>query len=240
MDTTKMQCDLLAVEGARNVRDLGGYTTKDGLILQKRRFIRSGSLWDITPAGIQALSTLGIVCIVDLRSQYEVEIMPDSFCNGQGMGYHHVPMLDHIQSNSAQGLLVFPNSMIEMYVGLLENDKQKFKRVFEIFAQPHSGTVLFHCTAGKDRTGITAMLLLQLMGVDDQTIIQDYSWSDKLLEPPNLEDTPFPRYVFESRPETMEATLEYVYREYGSAQQYLESIGVNNQQRETIRNKLLA
>lgn len=232
-------CELLSIEGSYNVRDLGGYPTRDGRIVRHRRFIRAGSLSDLTPQGIQSLREEGVRGILDLRSWQEVRKKPDAIDTDDTITRYHIPMLDYIQSSAAEeDFSLFPASMEEMYVGLLDESGDSFARVFEIFADARYPCCLFHCTAGKDRTGVTAMLLLGLAGVEDAGIIEDYHWSQQLL-PPIQPGLKIPPYCLESRPETMEYLLSYLRNRYGSVEEYLSGIGVTKGQQEAVRKKLL-
>ena len=135
---------------------------------------------------------------------------------------------------------MFPESMEEMYIGLLEKDQAQFREIFTLFANPKYKTMLFHCTAGKDRTGLTAMLLLGLAGVNNETIIEDYAWSQHLGPPILVEGnlSKLPQYLFESQPETMRAAIDYLEKKHGSIRAYLSHIGVDSNQMRIILEKL--
>lgn len=236
--------DLLEVEGAKNVRDIGGYTGTGGRAVNKRRFIRAGGMHGLTAAGVQAVRDLGVGCVVDLRSRMEVERMPDTLREDSRIAYRHIPMLDYIQSNISSAdnvadfISSFPDSMADMYVGLLENAKGSFLEVFRVFADPAFETVVFHCTAGKDRTGLTAMLLLGLAGVSHEKIVEDYSYSDTFFRA-RPEEAHLPRYLFESAPATMETAIGHLVGNYGGIVPYLEHIGVEGELKAAVLAKLL-
>lgn len=241
METINMRCELLNVEGSFNVRDLGGYLNKEGKPVQYRRFIRAGSLADLTEQGKQVLEEMGVDCVLDLRSSHEVEVKPDAIEKDPQFHWHHVPMLDFINSNIAESKLdAFPESMEAMYIGMLDQGQKGFLRLFEIFADPAYHCCLFHCTAGKDRTGVTAMLLLALAGVDEKTIVEDYSHSENHIGPLSKNHPPHvPIYLVQSKPETMEGTLRHLNKRYGGPVAYLEQIGVTPAQMAAIKSKLL-
>lgn len=229
---------LIDVEGACNVRDIGGYIGLDGKVVKMGRFIRAGGLNGLTKAGIKAVRNLGTDCIIDLRSTREVQTMPDTLAQDQEIRYFHIPMLDYIQSSFASGdLTMFPASMSEMYIGLLEHDQDDFLKIFRLFANESYKTTIFHCTAGKDRTGVTAMLLLGLAGVSKADIIQDYAHSERFIVLPSF-DVDIPAYVFESKPETMAAAMDYLEGHYGGIGKYLEHIGVDFEMKQSILQKL--
>lgn len=235
-----MRCKIYPIEGANNVRDLGGYPGGCGKPVSMRRFIRGDSMSGLSESGRRAVRDLGVDCIVDLRSTMEVRTMPGSLMAAEGIAYRHIPMLDYIQSSIVNGTLdIFPESLEEMYTGLLDNAQDAFSQAFEVFADPGYSCVLFHCTAGKDRTGLTAMLLLGLAGVADDLIVEDYAWSEHLVPPTQIKnDSRLPRYLFESKPETMRAAIRHLKCAYGGITAYLRQIGVGQKQLELIRNKL--
>jgi protein-tyrosine phosphatase len=231
---------VIELEGSFNVRDLGGYPTRNGSLIQPRRFLRAGSLHSLSQTGRQTLLDLGVRCIIDLRSQLERKQKPDPVEGDPEFFYHHVPMLDYINSTVVAGEMNFPDSMEEMYFGLLDHAGHSFAKVFELFAHPDCHGFLFHCTAGKDRTGMVAMLLLALAGVEDDLIVADYSISQHLVPPtPGKRPHYVPAYALTSPPEAMRATLGHLNSRYGGAQRYLSQIGVTPQQKEAVLAKLL-
>lgn len=243
MDLSKIQGKLLDIEGAINVRELGGYKNSQGQTIQRQRFIRSGSLGGLTQRGIDALLDYGVDCIIDLRSLMETEKQPDILAKHDKIKYCHVPMLDNVQSNISSKISdMFPESLEAMYQGLIDNSYAELKKVFGIFSDMQSNCVLFHCSAGKDRTGISAALLLGLAGVDYDTIAEDYSWTQHLLPAALFENMPFqvPEFLLESNPEAMRTTLAYIDRTYGGVDSFLSRIGVTDTEKENIRNKMFA
>lgn len=243
MDLTKIQGKLLDIEGAFNVRELGGYENSQGQTIQRQRFIRSGSLGGLTQRGMDTLLDYGVDCIIDLRSFMETEKQPDILAKHDKVKYHHVPMLDNIQSNISSEISdMFPESLEAMYQGLLDNSHAEWKRVFEIFSDRQNHCILFHCSAGKDRTGISAALLLGLAGVEYDSIVEDYSWTQHLLPKSLFENVPLqvPDFLFESNPEAMRTTLAYIDRAYGGVDSFFLKIGVTDTEKENIRNKMFA
>lgn len=241
--TNPIRCELLDIPGAENVRDLGGYTGTDGRTVACRRFIRAGGMDALTQEGVAAVRGLGVRCIIDLRSGMERARNPDTLEQDAAIAYRHIPMLDYIQSSLAgEGQAVFPDSMEEMYLGLLENDKQDFLQVFRIFADPACPTVLFHCTAGKDRTGLVAMLLLGLAGVSAADIAEDYSYSERLrqVQPERREEDGLPAYLFDSPAQRMLDIIAYLERQYGGIPAYLTHIGADADMQAAVLEKLFS
>ena len=228
------RCKVLHVDGALNVRDIGGYRGNGG-VLAHGRFLRSGTLSDLTDAGREYLLDAGVDCIVDLRSVYERIQKPGRLGQNHGIADIHIPMLDYIQSLSPHDASWIPESLESLYADTLRNGGADFLRVFEVFASDYK-CILFHCTAGKDRTGMAAMLLMGLAGVSDEDIIEDYSYSHSLNN--QLMFPGFPEFLFYSKPETMRTTLDMLTNEFGGIPGYLEHIGVTPDMRAKICAKL--
>lgn len=224
----------LPLHGARSVRDLGGYAFSSDCGSQGFTatgvFLRSGSLFFLTGADVQALRAYGLARIIDLRSPFELRLFPDAFCRGKyaDIDYVSVPMMDRIQARGIRAQI--PNRMSDVYCNLLDNDAQSIRTVFE--ALDCDGCVLFHCRAGKDRTGVIAMLLLKLLGVSDEAVVADYAITDRYSgRTMGLQHVGLTilarrstRCVFRSDPEEMERTLAHLRERYGSARAYLEEV----------------
>ena len=133
-------------------------------------------------------------------------------------------MLDQLNSSGFRGAL--PACMFDVYQSLLDNDASSIRSVMEALDGP--GCSLFHCRAGKDRTGVVAMLLLGLAGVDDEFIVEDYrvtqDYMGRGLRAQRagvsiLLLKKVPRCLFESAPLEMERTLEHLHARYGTARE---------------------
>lgn len=232
----------LPLARVRNVRDLGGYAyrAEDGArgMTAHGVLLRGPSLRGLRRSDFGLLRSYGagLKCVIDLRSDFEVRHWPDPYARGRdGVVYVHVPMLDHLGSEKLRDSL--PDRMFTVYRNLLENDGQSIRRVMEAIDSCGSGgCTLFHCRAGKDRTGVIAMLLLGLAGVSDEDILADYVETQKHLGHglcvkrhvvSLLLRRRAPRCLFEAIPSEMELTLDHLHARYGTARNYLESIGVS-------------
>ncbi|MFF0818320.1 tyrosine-protein phosphatase [Rhodococcus sp. NPDC003318] len=165
---------LASVDNFRDVAGTGtGYTTPDGHV-NKGVFFRSKALVP-NDADLATLGTLGISTVYDLRSDEEIAQKPDVL--PQGAAYVHVPILSGDLSGFAN--ITTPDQAREAMrqVNRLfvtgDVERAAFGRLLTSFAET-DGAQLFHCTAGKDRTGWTSYLLLSIAGVDPQTIMDDY------------------------------------------------------------------
>lgn len=224
-----------------NFRDCGGYETHHGAYVQWGRIYRSGSLAHTTPADLQRLSDLGVRLVCDLRSYKEVTAEPDQLPSQSAPTYLHLPIMLGEQLGQQLNSILF--SPLKLYDMLYESytayaireNGPLFGEIFQRLAEEDSLPFLVHCTAGKDRTGITIALLLSVLGVPDETIIADYSISNRYTEhfhawaeqhiPPFLKTlgvttrdlTP----LVSIHPKTMEKTLAFIREHYGSAEGYL-------------------
>lgn len=223
---------LLPMEGTKNTRDLGGYPTTDGHQTLPFIFLRTESTSLMTPNDIDYLTSRGLTTVIDLRSSGESSESPSVFLEVSGIRYENIPMLDNIHSN--EFFKAFPTSLFELYRSLLEQSKDTFAQVFHLLAECE-GTVMYNCTAGKDRTGLVSMLLLCIAGVEEMFIIDDYAATEVFLQ--EMQETQrqlmaekgiqIPEFLLRSEATTMVSTLQYIRENYGSAEMYLLSCGVN-------------
>jgi protein-tyrosine phosphatase len=235
----------LELHGADNVRDLGGHETIDRQMTKMQRFIRSDQLCALPVSDLAYLQNYGVRTVVDLRSVQEAAQLPSSLREFEGVAYYNVPLLDNIYSNNLAG--IFPESMGKMYIGLLTDSKNSMREIFRIFAEHSDGCALFNCTAGKDRTGTVAMLLLKLADVKEDDIIADYALSnqfnDKILaiqrQAYEEHGVMLPDYLFEAHPKDMAETLEFLRKQYTDAETYLMQTGVPVDEIDQIKKRLL-
>lgn len=229
----------LPLQGALNTRDLGGYACLDG-VTQWRKFIRSATTHTMTPQDINALQEYGIDTIVDLRSAYERDTHPSALEGKNGFDIVSVPLLDQMNSSQFEGDL--PGSMSGLYISLLDNNTADFTTIFDVLTSAKGGA-LFHCTAGKDRTGVVAMLLLGLVGVNEDDIISDYSiteiyMKDVFLGQLNaMQGQKIPNFVFRSMPESMQRVLQHLGSTYGTAEEYLLKAGCSAAMLKELKHK---
>ena len=245
MKTTGQQANRpLSLDGAWNVRELGGYRTKDGRITRTGVFFRADGTSGLSRRDVETLRSLGVTLTADLRSPEEVAQRPSRFADCEGMRYENVVMFDGMQSAMFQGAV--PETMGELYTGLLDGARPQFGRLFRLFLE-NTGASLFHCTAGKDRTGVTAMLLLSLAGVPEKTIVADYAASEEnLREQSERQKAQFaargieiPPHVFGSRPQDMETALTHLNARYGGAEAYLRLCGLREEELAALRSRFV-
>lgn len=177
----------LPFEGGFNVRDLGGYQSQNGKRLRWGQVFRSAHLSHLTQADLNLIDQLGLKLICDLRSTPEVNEYPNVL--PEGVPARRIPILsDHAKAFSPRVILLnfrrLDALMTRSYTQtMLMGKAQAFGHMIRLIADPAQRPILFHCTAGKDRTGLTAALILSVLGVPDETIIADYSLTNLSYEP---------------------------------------------------------
>jgi len=164
----------LPFEGANNFRDLGGYPTVGGRWTRWGLVYRSGSLSNLTGPDLVAFGRLGVRTVFDLRGDTERKLEPDPVPSV------HLPVLDELATNEGVGLLRATNvqeaedAATGVYMGMLTRRAGVYGQLLTRLADPANLPAVVHCTAGKDRTGIAAALLLGALGVERGTVLDDY------------------------------------------------------------------
>lgn len=169
----------VALDGAFNFRDLGGLPTLDGGATRPGVMFRSDALHHLVPGDVDRLTELGMRTIIDLRSAVELDRTGRGPLEDTDMQWLHAP-LSH--GDAAAGR-VLPPALAEgdlgrHYVESLAERTETLAEVIAHLASPENLPAVFHCTAGKDRTGMVAALVLSLVGVSDDVIVHDYTLTD--------------------------------------------------------------
>ena len=160
----------IELDGPINFRDLGGPPALGGTVRHGVAY-RADGLHTMTLADLETVfGRLGVTRVIDLRSEDEridpgLGLLADARVEN-----HHVPILDETRSVWAGGTV----SLADLYRSMLETSADRFARAVHLIARSE-GPVVFHCAAGKDRTGLVAALVLGLLGVDDREICEDYA-----------------------------------------------------------------
>jgi len=235
----------LPLAGTYNVRDLGGYAAAGGTT-RWRRVLRADSLHKLDAEGVAALVNEGLLTVVDLRQPQELQAHPNPFASHDRVAYHNVSLFEHVipPMDAADVLL-------EMYkLALVERGAALNSILSAIAETGEEGAVLFHCTAGKDRTGIVAALLLALAGVDHDTINADYALTAQMIAPLNAEltagavargaDPQGFQKLLAANPTTMAAFLSHIEAMHGGIAGYLTSIGIGPDLQAKLRRRLIA
>jgi len=225
----------IILHGTENTRDLGGYPAKNGHTTKYKAFLRSDIPGELSAEDEQIIKDMNITTIIDLRSHDEIERTPCYFADKPDFHYHHFHLFGHT---------IFVNgedNVGEGYMGTLKTEN--LPHIFRSIANAPAG-VLYHCTAGKDRTGIVSAILLLLAGVEKEDIIADYIitypyLARRLLIEIKEHYPDFPAYMGYSNYEYMDTFLTLFAEEFGTAENYLKSIGLTAEEISTIENKLI-
>ncbi len=227
------------VEGAPNLRDLGGYEAADGRRVKWGRIFRSSNLGRLTDRGLAQIKQLGIQLVCDFRTAAEAAKLPNRFPYSQAVGYVRLP----IQHGEFEPTAVFDrikkgdygwiseDFMIRGYIDSVERYADVWAHFFQLLSDARHTPLLFHCTGGKDRTGAAAALILQALGAPEETVIEDYGLSDgynaevrkaiyEHLKPFDVDIAKVEPY-FTAPESRLRALLKHVDTRYGSAVGYL-------------------
>lgn len=237
--------------GAFNVRDLGRLRTSDGQRVRPGLVYRADGLHRLPVADVERLAEAGIRTVVDLRTSGELEVAAS--VQGAGIVVLHLPVLravwpaDAFSVDETADPVAF---LIARYIEMLDEGREAIAAIFEVLASESRRPLAFHCSAGKDRTGVVAALLLGLLGVPDEVIADDYAISAAAMEK-------LVAWVREHRPESADAMaaqpaamlscpadamhgfLDHVRTAWGSIDAYLADIGVPADTIATVREALL-
>lgn len=172
----------LPLDGGRNFRDLGGYTTADGQQVRWGKMFRTGAMSGLTEQDYRLLDTLNIGTVVDFRTGPERANEPTRWQNPQTeiLSWDYVMEMGAFADIFRQPGLTpdkVEQAMAAQYPALLEQQQPHYQAMFDRLLTKDQGLV-FNCTAGKDRTGIAAALILTALGVDRQTVVEDFMLSE--------------------------------------------------------------
>lgn len=230
---------VVAVEQGSNFRDIGGYVTKSGKTVKWDKAFRSGAMPLLTDADYTLLGQLGIGNVVDFRSLEERQVAPDMLDDKTGAlfianDYSLKPLMASFGKGNGEN----------MYTGMEKLLAPQYRSMFKRLIAD-DGAVLYHCSAGQDRTGIATALLYDVLGVDRDTIVKDYHLSTELrrpqyempkIDPKDYPDNPIVQYYFarseeqRNKPEPLFSKsgvsnivqfFTYIDSEYGGSEAYL-------------------
>jgi protein-tyrosine phosphatase len=165
----------IRLDAAYNVRDLGGYRTVNGLTTRWRSLLRADALHELTARDVDTLLELGLRTVIDLRSDKEIAAQPSVFAAREEVRYHHVSLFNGLAPAEIMFRERGLTDLSERYIAAIETCGVALASVATAIADAEDGVVLFNCTAGKDRTGIVAAMLLSVAGVSADDIAADYA-----------------------------------------------------------------
>ena len=230
-------------ESVPNFRDLGGYRTHDGRTVAWRRLFRSGALHKMNDRDMarlkQEISPRGVI---DLRSprdpQKNAEVL---LLKEIGARHYPIPFRPDSSSYAKEEAKAYPSAtnMGELYLSRISEKPfgERLVEALEIIAERENHPLIFHCSAGKDRTGVLAAMVLAAMGIVDEDVVEDYVLSAPLMKDirdrmtsdpeasPAVKDQP--DYQWEASAESMAVFLSLLRQGYGSADGYLKANGAS-------------
>lgn len=179
-DSLKLAQKFIPLEGTCNFRDLGGLVTPTGKQVKYGWVFRSDKLSELTETDRATLSARSLTKVIDFRNDKEVEAEPDAL--SEGMQYVHLPIGDFDPSNFWNSLSEVKNDedgadslMMALYTTFPLRYANQYKAFFQELTDSNATPTVFHCTAGKDRTGLAAALFYYALGIDLETITKDYA-----------------------------------------------------------------
>ena len=241
----------VVLDGAFNFRDLGGYATDEGRTISWRWLFRADGIHRLAGPDLDLVRSLGLRTVVDLRTFSELHEHGSFPAQQLGVAYHHLPILESVWAPDAFG----PSDdaaafLASRYSEMLAVGGPSIATALELLADPDNYPLVFHCAAGKDRTGVLAAVALDLVGVDDDDIVSDYALSrlgvDRMVEwvrttrPDALQAmSAQPQAFLEAPPAAMELLLGAVRAEHGSMAGYVATLGITSDTLSALRAALL-
>ncbi len=224
----------LPLEGAFNFRDLGGIRTTEGRYVKWGRIFRSDDLSQLTDYDLTYLNNIPIVSVVDFRSETEIEHAPDRLpasVNGDyefsiapgNLGDLSIENIASLDEQQADSIMIKINEMLVSMPEAVEMTRKFFRLLQDEVNLP----LVFHCMAGKDRTGMAAYLFLYSLGVDEETIFHNYLDSNTYLRGKYgsyIQAYPalVPLLTVDRR--FLEAGVRRIREQYGSVDNYLKEV----------------
>jgi len=243
---------LIGLEAVHNFRDLGGYATADGRSTRWRTLFRSDGLYRLRGADdMSRVRQLGLKSVIDLRTEREQREQGIFPTDDIEVTFHHLSIVDVTWSDTETPKF---DDEVEFlvwgYRDMLEIGSSRFADAMHVLAQTDSLPAVFHCAAGKDRTGVLAALLLSSLGVDDAQICADYgltkdamrrsiAWS-KVHRPELAERyATIPKAYLAADPRAMQIILAELAQRHGSVRNYVREIGVADNTVDALSDLLL-
>jgi protein-tyrosine phosphatase len=256
----------LGVASVPNLRDLGGYKTKDGRIVKRGLVYRANQLYHVSPEDMQKLSELGLKNSFDLRTYAERQPRPDEVppevdvvwldvladAPGAGPAQNERLMQDPKAANEAFGGGKADEGFMASYRQFvsLPSARHEFRKLFLMLGDENELPALFHCTTGKDRTGWAAAALLTLLGVPEKVVMEDYLRSndyvipmyqaviDKFVEAGGEKEIPMT--LLGVKKKYLEAAFDEMETKYGTIEKYFsEGLGIDAAQQKALRDLYL-
>jgi protein-tyrosine phosphatase len=224
----------LPLDGTRNVRDVGGYPAAGGRRTRWRTLLRSDELTQIPVATADAFARLGLRQVIDLRWPEELEIAPNAFRASPSVRYTSIPLLADDPTPHA--------GLAGMYRHVLDARGPQLAQVARALLADDGLPAVIGCAAGKDRTGVTIALLLDLLGVPRDVIVEDYALSAHHFATPvahvEPDDWRHGSLVVDSPPDFMTSALAHLDNHHGGARELLRRHGLTDSELDALVERL--
>lgn len=240
MKNAKLNWVRLPIDSLENCRELGGYSTQIGEQTKWHSFLRSSDMSKLTQEDILFLNEYGVKTVIDLRGEDEIETHKNPLADEEFCQYHNISFITQRVSDIT--LTTFDVSMGDFYIDLLEQKNDQVKRIFDVIDQAEEGCIVFHCAAGKDRTGVLAMLLLGLAGVEKKDIVSNYEVTYTNLESIQQIENPYeniPKEYMYSNRDYIIKVYDYILHTYQSVDQYLIAKGVEQDVIDRVKERFI-
>lgn len=246
---------LVALDAVHNFRDLGGYPVLDGARLTGTTrwgvLYRADGLYRLTDADIEVVRGLGLRSVLDLRSQPELDERGRFPDHALEVAFHHLPIIDATWDHSSVAADIDATEfLVWAYDDMIAQGSERFAAAFATLAQPGALPAVFHCAAGKDRTGLLAAFVLSAAGVPREVVLRDYeltgegmarmkAWVQR--EFPEMAElmADTPSAFLAAVPAALDRVLDRLSTEHGSVGGFLEAIGVGAATLATITAQLV-
>jgi protein-tyrosine phosphatase len=242
---------LVRLDAVHNFRDMGGYPTVDGRSTKWGMLFRADGLYRLTGDDLEAVRSLGLNTVIDLRTFAELEERGTFPRDEHPVHFHHVPIIDATWDvERAERATDAADFLESAYLAMLDEGEHRLAEALATLCVPGALPAVFHCAAGKDRTGMLAMLVLGCLDVRSEYIIADYAltaegmermlaWS--LREYPELHDRIMagPAVFSAAVPEAMSRMIDHVCSWHGTIREFALAMGVPSASIEHLRDELL-
>jgi protein-tyrosine phosphatase len=226
--------------GAANMRDLGGYPARSGTWVRSGRLYRSDSPHRLVDDDIATFERLGVRTIVDLRSYAELDHLGRAPLSSTLHAYLHAPLRrsPNGEPTAAELAEIQRSTLGQLYCQFVTHSSDELRSILLLLSDERAFPALFYCVAGKDRTGIVAAIILELLGVPDEVIAADYAatadsferFIELTAQDGDRMDLTSVRQldpsILESHPETMLSFLRWMRSEFGSVEDLVAGIGI--------------
>jgi protein-tyrosine phosphatase len=232
----------IPLDNALNLKDMGGVLIDLNKITKTHQFLRSDLFLKITDEEVNFLVNYGLKVVIDLREDHHTQVKSPDVLNRKEFTYYSISLVEYNPSiqSAKEGA-----NLIDSYYFIVKEHQKDIKRVFDVILSHPNDTIMFHCFAGKDRTGLIAYFLYSIVGVSFLDILADYVQTEVLISPyvnkmletkPHFKDT---MVFWNSNAKNLIEINKYIINEYGSVLSYLEKVGLTKGDFEAIRRRFI-